>query len=315
MPASTVRPKVFIIILNWNNYKDTAECLESLAKIRYPNYEIILVDNGSSDGSAKALEKEFPHVTLLRNPVNAGFAGGNNIGMKQALKSGADYVLLLNNDTTVSGDFLDVLIDFGQDHESVGILGSKVFYYGDPQRIWSMGGYFRRGKGSMNTIGHNRPDSARFQKAVEVDYVPGCAILIKKHVFEKIGLLDEDYFFFAEESDFCLRAKKNGFQVFVVPASHIRHKTSQALGHAYSPVYVYFRSRNRLLLVYKNFGLDYFVYSLFFHLGLYLPYTMAKIILTKKNILKSFAFLGLGLADVVAYVLMHKFAFNRLIIP
>lgn len=311
MPASTVRPKVFIIILNWNNYKDTAECLESLAKIRYPNYEIILVDNGSSDGSADALEKEFPRVTLLRNPVNAGFAGGNNIGIKQALMSGADYVLLLNNDTTVSGDFLDVLIDFGQDHESVGILGPKVFCYGDPQQIWSMGGYFRRGKGSMNTIGHNRPDSARFQKAVEVDYVPGCAILIKKYVFEKIGLLDEDYFFFAEESDFCLRAKKDGFQVFVVPASHIRHKTSQALGHTYSPVYVYFRSRNRLLLVYKNFSLPYFLYSLLFHVCVYLPHTTAKILATRRRTIRSLLFLGFGLVDVLVYVLGQRFIFSR----
>jgi len=139
MPASEVRPNVFIVVLNWNNFPDTAECLRSLAKVRYPRYQVILVDNGSRDGSAEALEKEFPRVTLMRNPVNAGFAGGNNIGIKQALTLGADYVLLLNNDTTVSADFLDALIDFGQEHESAGILGPKVFYYSTPPHIWSMG--------------------------------------------------------------------------------------------------------------------------------------------------------------------------------
>jgi len=315
MSATRICPKVFIVILNWNNSPDTAECLRSLAKVKYPCYRVILVDNGSRDGSAEALEKGFPRVTLLRNPVNAGFAGGNNIGIEYSLKSGADYVLLLNNDTTVSPEFLDILVAFGQSHARAGVLGPKVLYYDDPLRIWSMGGHFRRARGSMDTLGHNQLDGDRFGENIEMDYVPGASILIKREVLEKVGLLDTDYFFFAEESDFCLKARRKGFQVFAVPQARIWHKASRALGHEYSPSYIYFRSRNRLLLVYKNFGLSYFIYSLFFHLGLYLPYTMAKVILTKKNILKSLIFLGLGLADALAYVLSHKFAFNRLIIP
>ncbi|MGB9006384.1 MAG: glycosyltransferase family 2 protein [Candidatus Aminicenantales bacterium] len=314
MNTKNPHPKVAIIILNWNNYGDTAECLKSVAHIRYPNLEIVLVDNGSRDGSATALKKEFSQYKLLSNPVNLGFAGGNNVGIEFALKAGADYILLLNNDATVSPDFLDVLVEFGQGHEQAGILGPKVFFYNQPGKIWSMGGYFRRAKGSMNTLGHNQPDSDRFQRNIEVDYVPGCAILIKRDVFEKIGLLDEDYFFFAEESDFCLRAKKNGFQVFVVPASRIWHKASQALGHVYSPLYIYFRSRNRLLLVFKNFGLLYFGYGLLFHLGIYLPYTIAKIFATRKRVFKSLYFLGLGLVDALIYVLRRKFTFSRRII-
>lgn len=257
---SISNPKISIIILNWNGWQDTLECLESLAKITYPNYKIIVVDNGSIDESLKKLKvkseklkAEGKDLKIIENKENLGFAGGNNVGIKQAIKNGADYVLLLNNDTIVDPFFLDKLVKAGEKDRNIGIVGSKIFFYSDPNRVWFAGGKINWLKTKGSHLGLNekentdKQDSGQAAKILPMDYITGCAMLIKKETIEKIGGLSEDYFLYYEDADYCLRAQKAGWQCVLAPKSRIWHKISRS-AKEFSPSYLYYHARNGLML-------------------------------------------------------------------
>ncbi len=222
--------KVAIVILNWNNFEDTKECLDSLKKIDYPNYEVIVVDNGSEDGSAEKIARAFPHIKLIRNRENLGFAEGNNVGIKEALKDGPSYILLLNNDTVVDGNMLSKLVGSFESDTSVGIAGPKIYYYGQTNIIWSAGVRYDRIFMRPLFIGYREKDSDRFSKLKNVDEVSACAMLIRKEVIEKIGYLDEKFFTTAEDSEYCIRAKMAGYRIFFIPEAKVWHKVSSSTG-------------------------------------------------------------------------------------
>lgn len=211
-------PKVFIIILHFGNRKDTEECLNSLKNLDYDNFEIIVIDNDKD---------------------NRGFAGGNNIGIKKAMEKGADYILLLNNDTIVDQpDFLKKLVDAGEKNEKVGILGPIIYEHGS-NKIHFAGGKINR----LYTKGIHAPGA--------IDYITGACLLIKRKVVEKIGLIAEEYFLYCEDVDWCLKARKAGFLCLVMPDSRISHKVSQnAKIESFS--YIYYHTRNGLLLAKRN---------------------------------------------------------------
>jgi len=246
------RPRVGIILLNWNQEEDTVECLSSLSSIDYPHHEIVLVDNGSTDGSPDRIKNKFPGVTLLKNKANLGFAEGNNVGIRHLQKTGADYFLLLNNDTVVSDNFLSRLIDEAERRPECGILGPKIVYYDSPGVIWYAGGGVSRLTGRTYHFGLRKPDSSAYDSVRRVDFVTGCAMLIKRRVVDEIGGLDPDFFNSHEDVDFCLRARGRGFTMLYVPSSVIRHKYARAMGGGFSPFYIYYRVRNGLLLAKKN---------------------------------------------------------------
>lgn len=250
-------PKVSIIILNWNGLEDTIECLESLRKITYPNYEVILVDNGSERNDAKVLRERFGnYIHLIENDRNYGFAGGNNIGIRYALENlSPNYVLLLNNDTVVAPDFLARLVKFAESNEKFGIVGPKIYYYdydGRKDVIWFAGGKFNRRLGKTNHLGARTIDKGQFETIRKVDYITGCAFLIKTEILNKIGLLDEDYFNHFEDLDFCIRAEKEQYYCFYVPEAKIWHKVSQSSGGRIGHISLYYNTRNRALFMKKN---------------------------------------------------------------
>ena len=246
-------PKVFIIVLNWNGYIDTIECIESLQKLTHTNYEIILLDNGSTDGSQDILRERFKELTFIENGKNLGFAEGNNVGIMHALEAGADYVFLLNNDTTIAHDALDRLVAFAEENKEAGIVGPKILFYDDPETIWFAGGIIDFRKGSSHR-GGGQPDYGKFDEVAEVDYITGCALLIKSDVIRKIGLMNPDYFLLFEESDWCLRAKEAGYKLFYVPKARVFHKCSASFGRTSSqnntrpPSWIYYYVRNSFLL-------------------------------------------------------------------
>ena len=237
-------PKVAIIILNWNNYADTKECLKSLENLTYPNYEIIVVDNGSTDGSAARLEAEFPQFKFIKNEENLGFAGGNNVGIKYALEQGANYVLLLNNDTIVSPDFLTEMVKIAKEDEIVGLVGGKIYRYGTHD-VHHAGGKLVLWRGTGYSF---RGDKAARNGVRNVDFIIGCLMLIKSEMIEDIGLLDEQYFFGGEDVEYCWRAKKAGWQIKVSLDAEIWHKVSASAGGEGSPLLFYHSTRNRLYL-------------------------------------------------------------------
>ncbi|PIN86227.1 glycosyl transferase [Candidatus Woesearchaeota archaeon CG10_big_fil_rev_8_21_14_0_10_44_13] len=244
------KPKVSIIILNWNQHDDTAECLRSIRLIDYGNYEVIVVDNGSEDGSEKRIKKEFPEIKLVKNNENLGFTGGNNRGIGLAMGKGADYVLLLNNDTIVKKDFLSRLVQAAESDRNIGIVGPKIYYFDDPKKVWFTGGKIDWNRGKVSIVDEKK-DSRMSEKGIVVDYVGGCAMLIKREVINKIGALDERFFIYFEETDMSIRIKKAGYKVVYLPLAQIWHKVSRKMGKE-SPSTLYYYTRNRPLFIRKN---------------------------------------------------------------
>lgn len=242
-------PQVAIIVLNWNGLNDTLECLESLSHLDYPFYEVIVVDNDSTDGSVPAIRARCPDVVIIETGENLGYTGGNNVGIRYALECGADYVLLLNNDTVVEPAFLRLLVDAAEAEPAVGIAGPTIYYHERPDVIWSAGGAIDWQRGSTRMVGLDEQDGGQFgQVPRTVDFVTGCAMLVGRAVLEQAGLLDERFFAYYEETEWCVRATRAGFQIVHVPPAHIWHKISPA-AQADSPLVHYYMTRNRLLFM------------------------------------------------------------------
>ena len=241
-------PKVFIVILHYNNEPDTLECLASLEKISYSDYELVVVDNGSEKESRIMNHESRIKGKVIYNEENLGFSGGNNAGIRYALERGADYVLLLNNDTVVSSDFLTKLVKAGESDGRFGILGPKIYFYDEPEKLWSAGGKINwlYNKGTMRGYGEidrGQYDNHSFQKT---DFITGCCLLIKRKVIEKIGLMPEDYFLYYEDTDWSLKTRRAGFQCIFAPAAKIWHKGSRGSQEG-SPSYIYYHTRSGLI--------------------------------------------------------------------
>lgn len=245
-------PNIFIIILNWNGKKDTLACLESLQKVIHPSFHTIVVDNGSTDGSVSAIREVFPDVSLIETGDNLGFAGGNNWGIEHALKKGADYLLLLNNDTVVDPAILEAFLSGFQKHPQAGILGAKLYLFDQQNQFDHFGGYWNGKKGSFDLLGFRAFDDGKtWEEMIPIDYACGCALFIKREVFEKIGLLEPQFFLIWEEADFCFRAKRAGYLSYTCPQAKVWHKVSASFvgGKIHT---TYFWWRNRLLWIKRN---------------------------------------------------------------
>lgn len=244
------QPRVYIIILNWNNHEDTIELIQSLKKISYNNYKIIVIDNNSSEKDVVNLfENSKEEIQLIINKENLGFSGGNNIGIKLSIEEGADFILLLNNDTIVNTNFLDLLVEKFEHNNQIGIVAPQINFYDNPKKIWSGGGKISKIRGS----GFIYSNSDQIKNSKEIDFVSGCCMLIKKDVFQKIGLFDENYFLYIEDTDFCYRVIKNGYKICFTPESQIYHKVFGSTKKSYSALPLYYSTRNRLYFARKNF--------------------------------------------------------------
>jgi GT2 family glycosyltransferase len=249
-------PKVSVITVNWNNFNDSAECLESLRKATYPNFDVIVVDNGSVGDDVSLLKQGFgDSIKLILNDRNSGFAGGCNIGIKDALARGADYVVLLNNDTVVAPDFLESLVRVAQSDNSVGIAGGKVLCYELPELIWFAGGIINYRTGRTPIKGSGETDKGQFNEIVKVDWISGCFMFISRDVLQTVGMLDERFFFGWEDVDICVRAARKGFKVLFIPESRIWHKgfgidkRDRLMGMP-----VYYATRGQFLFMDKHFA-------------------------------------------------------------
>lgn len=245
-------PKVALIILTWNGKDDTIECLESLKKITYKNYEIIIVDNASKDNVSQIINENYPYVKLITNSTNRGFSGGNNDGLNYALKTDADYFLLLNNDVIVAPDFLDKLIMFAETDPKIGIVSPLIYYYDRPSIVWSAGLKIRL-LGLYNLMNFIGKDDKNIPEIFNPQVVSGAGLCVKREVVEKIGLLDELYFTYCEDVDFCYRARFAGYEIFTVKSSKIWHKVSASTGGSFNPLNQYFMARGRSIFI-KKFG-------------------------------------------------------------
>lgn len=247
-------PLVHVLVLNYNSPDYTIECLRSLEKVDYPNYRVVVVDNGSTDGSPHLIRKEFENACLIETGKNLGFPGGNNVGIRQALTQGADYVLLLNNDTLVQRDFLAKMVEVGENDENVGIIGCKVYHYDRPNVIQFAGGRVNFWRGQIDLPFLNRTCDGTSKGVVETGFVPGCCMLVKRKVVEEVGTLDERFFFGCDDWDFSYRVYKHGYRLKVNLDTAIWHKVG-ASANRESPMVVYYNVRGRFLFMRKHASL------------------------------------------------------------
>lgn len=243
--------KVYIIVLNWNGKEDTLDCLRSLRTTAYGNYQVVLVDNGSEDDSVAAVRKDFPEAEIVETGKNLGFAGGNNVGIEYAMQQGADYVFLINNDTTVHSAYLTELVAVAESDDKIGAVGSKIYYHSEPERIWFAGGKINWLRNKGEHIGLDEIDKGQFDEIREVGYLTGCALLVKREVVEKIGVLEDDYFLYYEDVDYSLRIQNAGYKTIYAPKSMIYHKVSRSTKPG-SSSYVYYHVRNGLVNARRN---------------------------------------------------------------
>lgn len=243
---------VYIILINYNGLQDTIECLESIFRIKYKRYKIILVDNASGENEASILSNKFPEIKILTNKINLGFTGGNNIGIKEALKDKkCKYILIINNDTIVPGDFLDKLVEYAESHPDT-LISPKILF-NKTDKLQCMGCKILRPFGiSINYLKNRK--SNKINRIIRPDFLSGCCILIPTEIIKKIGLFDDQYFAYWEDTEYCFRSKKAGYKLAVLPNAFIWHKHSKS--SASNPgKKQYLLIRNQIIFVMKHFNL------------------------------------------------------------
>ena len=263
-------PTVAVIILNWNGLADTRECLHSLQVARYPAMRVIVLDNGSKGDEATTLESEFSaFIDVLRLPENRGFAAGANAGIRRALEGGADYVLLLNNDTVVAPEFLQALVDAASDIPNLAAVCPRTHFYDRPRIIYSTGGQVSIWRAVATQVGRGQDDHGQFERLERRGYADGVCMLIPAEALTAVGLLDEQYFAYWEETDWCVRAAERGLYCYYVPQSHIWHKASRSQSPDARFDYLY--RRNALLFVRKRGTALQVVTAFLMHAFVYAP--------------------------------------------
>ena len=250
-------PLVAIILVNYNGYRDTARCLDSLAEITYAPTRIIVVHNGCHDNSDARLREEFPSAHHIVSKENLGFTGGNNLGIEFAMNLGVDHVLLINNDTIVTPHFLEPLVDRLLSNPTIGAVSGKIYYApeamnGKANVIW-YAGCFQKWHTGFHHSGVLEEDTGNYDVALEVPYASGCLMLMRGDVLRLIGPLSDDYFLYWEEADWCWSAKEHGFRSFYEPKSVIYHNFQSAQHGREKPLYMYMQTRNAFIFARKHY--------------------------------------------------------------
>ena len=252
----TRAPKVVLLILTWNRRDDVLRCVASLSRLTYPDYLPVVIDNASVDGTIAALRAGYPDLTIIENAHNLGYAAGNNVGIRWALEHGADYVLVINNDTEVTPDMLTELVRVAESDATIGVVGCRNILMDDPRRLWGAYGVLTYGPFVVRTAGEGALDSPNWHTVRDVDWVVGNGYLWRRAALERIGWLDESFFAYHEDVDWCLRARAAGFRVVYAGTAAILHKgAAHAEGpqrHALLTWYILGRNSVRLVRRYAR---------------------------------------------------------------
>lgn len=242
------QPNVTVIIVNWNNKELTIEAVKSVLTSDYQNLSVIVVDNGSIDGSAETLEAHFPNITVLRNDQNEGFAGGNNRGIERALTTDAEFLFFLNNDATIESNTITELVEVFDRSPNISGAGPYIFYHDKPGTIWFGGGSVRLWLG---WIGHRHIRkqfrSDQHEPAVS-DYLTGCAFMSRADFIRETGGFDDRYEMYVEDVDLSLKLRKHGRTLWVTPMAKAFHRVSSSAGGELSPFKAFHRGRSSALL-------------------------------------------------------------------
>jgi GT2 family glycosyltransferase len=241
---------VIAVTVNWNRPTDTIECLRSLTCQTYLNIKVIVVDNGSTDGSVEIIAREFPQVEMIAYPHNLGFAGGYNLGMRRALDLHADFVFIINNDAVIEPDGVSQLMLHVE--ENSGILAPLIFYYAHPDRIWSSGGKVHPWILEKHDRWMDKKDPGDWPEVLEQSFVNGCVMLFPTKALRRVGLFDESFHLYYEDSDLCRRVQMAGYSILVVPKAKAWHKVALSSGGRESPQERYWMARSSIRFFRKH---------------------------------------------------------------
>lgn len=248
-----MQPAVIAVVLNLNAEDDTAACLASLLASDYPALTVLLVDNGSPDGSGERLRQRFPAVAYVQTGANIGFTGGNNRGIEWALAHGAEYVLVINNDTVVDGHAVSALVEAASRGGRVGGVAPKILYFAEPNRIWYGGGRFVTAKALGTHLREGLRDDAHGDEAVErVSFLTGCCILLSATALREVGSFAEDFFIYVEDTELSVRLARAGYDLLYQPAARILHRIPPGRGRD-GTFQIVLRDRNRRRLVRRHY--------------------------------------------------------------
>ena len=243
------KPLVTVISVNYNQAELTCAMVASLRKVTYPNVEIIVVDNASPSDDPGVITEQYPEVKLIRSEANLGFAGGNNLGIRQAK---GDYLLFLNNDTEVAPDFIEPLVELFEQNPEAGIASPKIIFYGTDNIIQYAGSTgINPWTGRSKGIGSQETDRGQYNTSAPTALADGAAMMVPRRVIDRVGLMPEIYFLYYEELDWCEMIKRAGYSCHYIANSAIYHKESMSVGKA-SVLKTYYMNRNRLLFIRRN---------------------------------------------------------------
>jgi len=251
MRSADPSPHVAALVLSYNGRQLTLDALASLARMVYPACDLWLVDNGSTDGTSEAVAAAFPTVRRVRIERNQGAAHGVCAGMRLALLEAYDYLLVLNNDIEVDPAMLTEMVRVAERDPKIGAVGPKCYYFDSPQTIWSAGGWLRFAEAITRERGQGETDRGQFDRDEEVDYVNGCAMLIRRGAIEAAGLWDPIYFLCFEDADFCVRVKRRGFVCYYSHRAKLWHRVSAATG-GYAPGKTFHSGRSTAIFVRRH---------------------------------------------------------------
>lgn len=265
-----------IVIVNWNTYEITRQCIQSLLANIPKDVQIVLVDNGSEDGSGERLQDKFPSIHFIKNHLNLGFSGGNNVGIKYCLSLGMEYIVLLNSDTIADQDFISPMLQYMERHQEVCAIQPLIYFLHDKELVWNAGTGFNPLLGLTWTIGEGKRDRHEYHQISKVPWISGCCFLARAQVLEESGLLDERFFMYYEDVDLSFRMRKLGYQLVYYPLANIKHiaGASQKVSNKsnegnLSPLFHYLNTRNQLYVLFSH--------TKWYHLIVSLPVFFVKI--------------------------------------
>jgi len=249
-PSKENLPLIGVVIVNHNLKNSLRETIQSFKKVNYPNLQIVVSDNASTDGSQDMVRSLFPDVQLLAHQEEQGYARAASLGM-ESLVDKTRYIFSTTNDVIVDPEILNVLADFAEKHPRAGVLGTKIYFFDRPNVIWHAGGRVNPLHGHTYHFGWERKDSPRFDQVRECDYVTGCGFLLRSDVLKKIGFFKEDLVFYAEDADLCYRIRDSGYEVLYIPQAKMWHKVSTTLAKN-RPLQLRYSTRNTLYLLQRH---------------------------------------------------------------
>lgn len=255
----SVCPKVVVITLNWNGKHWLDDCLSSMTEMDYPNYEVVMADNGSTDGSVELVREAFPNVHVVENGRNLGYAGGFNAGLEFAAAMGAEYFLIMNNDTVIDREALAALVETAQAQERAGFVTGKIYFYDQPDTFQTVGKVEDPITWNGAHIGWGERDRGQYEAVEERAFLDDVMTLVNRRLYDEVGGYDLQFFLQCEEFDWQVRAKQKGWRFYYTPKAKLWHRVSMSMGGGGSPIGRYFDLRSHMVVMARHAGLYRFL--------------------------------------------------------